>query len=60
MPYSLCPIPYALFPMPYARRVPHVTEKGYSVIPSRKIVISLNRSRYCRITKFGLFCQALF
>jgi hypothetical protein len=23
-------MPYALCPMPYARRVPHVTEKGYS------------------------------
>jgi len=22
-------MPYALCPMPYARRVPHVTEKGY-------------------------------
>jgi len=29
MPYALCPMPYALCPMPYARRVPHVTEKGY-------------------------------
>jgi len=27
--YALCPMPYALCPMPYARRVPHVTEKGY-------------------------------
>jgi len=25
-------MPYALCPMPYARRVPHVTEKGYSVL----------------------------
>jgi hypothetical protein len=24
------PMPYALCPMPYARRVPHVTEKGYT------------------------------
>jgi len=30
MPYALCPMPYALCPMPYARRVPHVTEKGYN------------------------------
>ena len=30
MPYALCPMPYALCPMPYARRVPHVTEKGYT------------------------------
>jgi hypothetical protein len=29
MPYALCPMPYALCPMPYARRVAHVTEKGY-------------------------------
>ena len=29
MPYALCPMPYALCPVPYARRVPHVTEKGY-------------------------------
>jgi hypothetical protein len=29
MPYALCPMPYALCPMPYARRVPHITEKGY-------------------------------
>ena len=29
MPYALCPMPYALCPMPYARRVPHVSEKGY-------------------------------
>jgi len=28
--YALCPMPYALCPMPYARRVSHVTEKGYS------------------------------
>ncbi|WP_445174577.1 hypothetical protein [Microcoleus sp.] len=27
--YALCPLLYALCPMPYARRVPHVTEKGY-------------------------------
>jgi hypothetical protein len=26
MPYALCPMPYALDP-----RVPHVTEKGYSL-----------------------------
>jgi hypothetical protein len=26
---EVCPMPYALCPMPYARRVPHVTEKGY-------------------------------
>ena len=58
MPYALC-YPY-LCPMPYARRVTHVTEKGYSVTPSRKIVISLNRSRSCLITKLGSFCQALF
>ena len=25
-------MPYALCPMPYARRVPHVTEKGYTSI----------------------------
>uniref|UniRef100_UPI00403E4173 hypothetical protein n=1 Tax=Microcoleus sp. TaxID=44472 RepID=UPI00403E4173 len=31
MPYALCPMPYALCPMPYARRVPHVTEKGYII-----------------------------
>ena len=31
MPYALCPMPYALCPMPYARRVPHITEKGYSI-----------------------------
>jgi len=29
MPYALCPMPYALCPMPYARRVPHLSEKGY-------------------------------
>ena len=33
MPYALCPMPYALCSMPYARRVPHVTEKGYSIVP---------------------------
>ncbi len=32
MPYPLCFMPYALSPMPYARRVPHVTEKGYICI----------------------------
>ncbi|WP_445171938.1 hypothetical protein [Microcoleus sp.] len=26
---EVCPMPYALCPMPYARRIPHVTEKGY-------------------------------
>jgi hypothetical protein len=31
MPYALCPMPYALCPMPYARRVPHLSEKGYSI-----------------------------
>ncbi len=25
------PMPYALCPMPYARRVLHVTKKGYSI-----------------------------
>jgi hypothetical protein len=25
-------MPYALCPMPYARRVPHVTEKGYILL----------------------------
>jgi hypothetical protein len=25
-------MPYALCPMPYARRVPHVTEKGYIAV----------------------------
>ena len=30
MPYPLCHIPYALCHIPYARRVPHVTEKGYN------------------------------
>ena len=30
MPHALRPMPYALCPMPYARRVPHVTEKGYN------------------------------
>jgi len=34
MPYALCPMPYALCPMPYARRVPHVTEKGYICLPT--------------------------
>ena len=29
MPDARCPMPDALCPMPYARRVPHVTEKGY-------------------------------
>jgi hypothetical protein len=28
-------MPYALCPMPYARRVPHVTEKGYSTLQMR-------------------------
>ncbi len=27
-------MPYALCPMPYARRVPHVTEKGYISVPT--------------------------
>ena len=36
MPNALCPMPYAQCPMPnalcpWARRVPHVTEKGYSL-----------------------------
>ncbi len=26
-------MPYALCPMPYARRVPHLSEKGYISIP---------------------------
>jgi len=30
MPHAPCPMPHAPCPMPYARRVPHVTEKGYS------------------------------
>jgi len=32
MPYALCPMPYALCPMPYARRVPHLSEKGYIIL----------------------------
>jgi len=41
MPYALCPMPYALCPMPYARRVPHVTEKGYIyLIKYNTIIIS--------------------
>jgi len=28
-------MPYALCPMPYARRVPHVTEKGYMLLRDR-------------------------
>ena len=35
-------MPYALCPMPYARRVPHVTEKGY-----RYLRINLVDGRYC-------------
>jgi len=31
MPYALCPMPYALCPMPYPVRVPHLSEKGYSI-----------------------------
>jgi hypothetical protein len=31
MPYALCPMPYALCPMPYAVRVPHLSEKGYTI-----------------------------
>ena len=27
---EVCPMPHAPCPMPYARRVPHVTEKGYN------------------------------
>ncbi len=27
--YALCPMPYTQCPIPNARRVPHVTEKGY-------------------------------
>ena len=34
MPNAQCPMPYALCPMPYARRVPHVTEKGYISVPT--------------------------
>ena len=30
LPNAPCPMPYALCPMPHARRVPHVTEKGYN------------------------------
>ena len=30
MPNAQCPMPNAQCPMPYARRVPHVTEKGYN------------------------------
>jgi len=26
-------MPYALCPMPYARRVPHLSEKGYICLP---------------------------
>ena len=26
-------MPYALCPMPYARRVPHLSEKGYTLSP---------------------------
>ena len=29
MPNAQCPMPNAQCPMPHARRVPHVTEKGY-------------------------------
>jgi len=41
------PMPYTLCPMPYARRVPHVTEKGYNCIlhtqysPSKLINFSI-------------------
>jgi hypothetical protein len=31
MPDALCPMPDARCSMPYARRVPHITEKGYSI-----------------------------
>ena len=36
-------MPYALCPMPYARRVPHVTEKGYIYFLS---LIALNPLRF--------------
>jgi len=32
-------MPYALCPMPYARRVPHVTEKGYKLEYSPKLKV---------------------
>jgi hypothetical protein len=31
---------YALSPMPYARRVPHVTEKGYIRVKIRVLTLS--------------------
>ncbi|WP_445171809.1 hypothetical protein [Microcoleus sp.] len=33
-------MPYALCPMPYARRVPHVTEKGYTFYGQCKLWVS--------------------
>jgi len=44
-------MPYALCPMPYARRVPHVTEKGYSVSASRTVQPSFP-SLYCCCDRF--------
>jgi hypothetical protein len=46
-------MPYALCPMPYARRVPHVTEKGYNTTinfpcPLTKLISSI--PNYFKIT----------
>jgi hypothetical protein len=52
MPYALCPMPYALCPMPYARRVSHVTEKGYiSIAP----VLSLRSIIQQALIKFSVY-----
>jgi hypothetical protein len=36
-------MPYALCPMPYARRVPHVTEKGYTSFIILQTLIGLDK-----------------
>ena len=43
---EVCPMPYALCPMPYARRVPHVTEKGYIMTYPKN---SFGANNYARI-----------
>ncbi|WP_445172556.1 hypothetical protein [Microcoleus sp.] len=51
MRYALCPMPYALCPMPYARRVPHVTEKGY--IMSYRLTIISRSGRVFEIVNYS-------
>jgi hypothetical protein len=45
MPHARCPMPHAPCPMPHARRVPHVTEKGYIMSCKSTIIRLVERNK---------------